>query len=101
MSDRRRPDQLELFPVEPTTRSAGLIDGLEVRLERPCRRCGERVTIVVEGRGPHSAALQCARCDRFRQWLARECCTFLAEVVARFGRPTEPVRSFEQVNRVA
>lgn len=99
MSDRRRSDQLDLFVVEPPTQSAGLIAGVEVRLERPCRRCGERVTIIVEGKGPHCAALQCARCDQFRQWLARECHIFLTELVSRCDRPVEPIRIFEQVNR--
>jgi hypothetical protein len=86
MSDRRRPDQLELFPLAPTARSAGSIDGLEVILDRPCSRCGERVALIVTGRGPHSAGAECARCGHFRQWLARECRS--SEVQADlFGEP--------------
>jgi hypothetical protein len=99
MSDRRRPDQIKIFPIAPTAVSAGLIGGVEVLLERPCHRCGERITVVIEGRGSHSAALECAQRGRFRQWLARKACAFLAELVRNCGRPVEPIRLFEQVNR--
>jgi hypothetical protein len=99
MSDRHRPDQIELFRFAPAARSAGLINGLEVLLERPCHRCGGRITVIIEGRGSHSAALECAQCGRFRQWLAREACAFLMELVRNCGRPVEPIRLFEQVHR--
>jgi hypothetical protein len=78
--------------------TAAEINGLEVILEYPCRRCRSTAAIVAAGTGPHAAALECASCGRFQQWLARECCGFLTEVVARFGRPTEPIRIFEQVH---
>jgi hypothetical protein len=97
---KERHDQTDLFPVEHSTRSsAGPIDGLEVLLERPCRHCGATLAIIVEGKGPHNAAATCAGCGCFRQWLARALCVFLLETVVHFGRPTEPVRIFEQVNQ--
>jgi hypothetical protein len=47
--------------------------------------------------GPHAALLRCAQCDRFRQWLPRAAHEFLREVVRQFGRPTEPVKIFENI----
>jgi hypothetical protein len=92
------PVRRDLFTVEPTTSASSLL-GVAVQVERPCRHCGSTITVVVEGKGPHIGGLECADCGHFRQWLSRECCVFLAEVVARHGRPTEPIRIFEQVNR--
>jgi hypothetical protein len=100
VSDRLRRDQLELFPVELTAaRSARSIDGLEVIPERPCYHCRATTAVIVGSTGPHAAAAECAGCGRLRQWLARECCEFLIEVVTRFGRPSDPIRIFEQVHR--
>jgi hypothetical protein len=95
-----RHDQPDLFTTKPTAQPAESIAGLEVEIERPCRHCGLTIAIVVEGKGPHTAALECARCGRFRKWLPRICCVFLTELVTRCGRPVEPIRIFEQVNRV-
>jgi hypothetical protein len=92
------PTRRDLFAIEPATPAGGLI-GIAVQVERPCRHCGSTITVIVEGKGPHAAALECANCGAFRQWLARECCVFLAEVITRYGRPTEPIRIFEQVRR--
>jgi hypothetical protein len=47
--------------------------------------------------GPHAALLRCSQCERFRQWLPRTAHEFLCEVVARFGRPTEPIEIFENI----
>ena len=99
MSDRHRPDQLELFPLAPAeTDPRGPIDRLSVRLDRHCVR-GATVTVVVEGKGPHAAALRCPDCDRIRQWLPREVVQFLVEVVDRFGRPLKSVEIYESVNQ--
>jgi hypothetical protein len=92
------PTRRDLFAIEPATPAGGLI-GIAVQVERPCRHRGSTITVIVEGKGPHAAALECANCGAFRQWLARECCVFLAEVITRYGRPTEPIRIFEQVRR--
>jgi hypothetical protein len=84
---------------EPAALSIGSIGGLEVHIERPCRHCGATIATIIEGKGPHTAALACACCGGFRQWLSHACCMFLIEFVVRCGRPTEPIRIFEQVNR--
>ena len=52
------------------------IGGLTVHLDKHCR-CGSTIFVIVEGRGPHAAALQCPRCDLFFQWLPRKICEFL------------------------
>jgi hypothetical protein len=68
---------------------AGLF-GLRVSLPDPCR-CGHAVTRIGEPKGPHLAALHCARCGAHRGWLPREAHTSLTEVVKQFGRPTDPI----------
>jgi hypothetical protein len=88
----RRTDQSDLFqdaPAEPETRS--LIDGLAVRLDRPCSHCGSGEGIVAEGKAPHIAAVKCATCDQFCKWLSRRTHDFLVEFVAQFGAPTAPI----------
>ena len=91
MSDRSRPDQFDLFPTAPVEpKPYASIGGITVHLDRHCR-CGATIAVIVEGRGPHAGALQCPRCDVFRQWLPRKICEFLGELVARNGRPTEPI----------
>lgn len=97
MSDRPRPDQFDLFQntsAGPKPRSS--IAGLTVHLDQHCR-CGATVAVIVEGKGPHVAALRCPDCNVFRQWLPRKVCEFLSELVARTGRPTEPIEIYEQV----
>ena len=82
----RRPDQTELFPTaftESETRNP--IAGLAVRLSRPCQHCGSADGIVAEGRGPHTAAVECAMCGTFRQWLSRKTYDFLIAFVEAFG----------------
>jgi hypothetical protein len=66
VSDRPRPDQFDLFqtaPVEPKPYAS--IGGLTVHLDKHCR-CGSTIAVIVEGKGPHAAALQCPRCETFR-----------------------------------
>jgi hypothetical protein len=97
--DHHHHDYSDLFPTEPAGDPTGSIAGLIVQIERPCRHCGATLNTVVEGKGPHSAALECVGCGHFVRWLPRAACAFLAEVVTRVGRPTDPIRLFEQVNR--
>jgi hypothetical protein len=93
MSDRHGPDQLELLPLAPTEPDPrGPIDGPSVHLDRHCA-CGTTVTVVVEGKSPHAAVLRRPDCDRFRQRPPCEVDQFLVELVDRFGRRTEPVKS--------
>ena len=95
--------QLDLFdeaspipasPIPSSLRSP--IDGLAVHLDQHCR-CGATLAVIAKGKGPHVAALRCPDCDRFRQWLPQKVCEFLTELVARCGRPTEPIEIYEQV----
>lgn len=71
------------------------IIGLTVRLERtidvPCVACGQTDVVIGVGAGPHVASLQCASCERHRGWLPKTVADFLIDVVARFGRPAEPI----------
>ena len=97
MSDRPHPDQFDLFPTAPVEpKPYASIAGLAVHLDKHCR-CGSTVFVIVEGKGPHAAALQCTRCDEFCKWLPRKICEFLSELVARTGRPTEPIEIYESV----
>jgi hypothetical protein len=63
--------------------------GLKVNLPRQCP-CGYDTLHVGPGRGPHRASLQCARCGRQCGWLSHKIAKFLADVIARFGRPIAP-----------
>jgi hypothetical protein len=93
--------QLHLFAAEQTaTPLNGPLDGLAVYLDRHCQ-CGATVAVIGAGKGPHVAELRCPDCSAHRQWLPREAANFLGEIVAHFGRPTEPIRIFEQVQSAA
>jgi hypothetical protein len=91
MSVHSQPDFLN---PEPTPR--GPLDGLIMRIDRPCPRCRSLHAAIVDAvKGPHVAILRCAGCDRFQQWMPRDAHKSLLKVVAEFGRPTEPIRLFE------
>jgi hypothetical protein len=83
MSERR-----DLFPE--TVPPAGPLPGLAVTLPDACR-CGSQVARIGPPRGPHLAELRCCTCEQHRGWLPREAHQFVSEVVAKFGRPTEPI----------
>lgn len=88
----RRPNQTDLFqaaPAEPETRSP--IDGLAVRLDRPCRHCGATEGVVAGGKAMHVAAVKCATCDQFCKWLSRRTHDFLIAFVDQFGAPAGPI----------
>ncbi len=101
MNARHHPNQFELFPDAPAPPEMprGLIAGLAVHLDRHCG-CGATIAVIVQGKGPHAAALECPKCCRFRQWVPRAVFQFLVELVARCGRPTEAIKIYEQVNRI-
>jgi hypothetical protein len=65
--------------------------GLVVTLPDACRACDSRDAIVSERRGPHRAALHCRECATHRGWLGVVTYDFLVEVVAKFGRPDQPI----------
>ena len=91
VSVRHRPNQFELFPDAPVPPKArrGLIAGLALHLDRHCD-CGAMVTVIVEGKGPHAAALECSDCGRFRQWVPRKVIHFLIEIYEQINRVLEP-----------
>ena len=66
-----------------------------VRLDRTIDRrttcCGGNVAAIHPGRGPHAAELRCSDCGTRRGWLPREAHTFLNQMAARFGAPSEPI----------
>jgi hypothetical protein len=93
MSAHTQPD-----PFNPNPIPRGPLDGLVVRVDRPCR-CGSLQAVIVDAtKGPHVALLRCTGCSRFHQWMSQVAHKFLLKFVAEFGRPTEPVRLFENVN---
>ena len=73
------------------------LGGLAMRLDRHCC-CGGKIAVIVEG--AQLAALHCQECRQFRQWIEPEVFRFLVELIATFGRPTEPITVFEGVNRL-
>jgi len=98
MSDRLRPDQSDLFQTTPAAdppRSP--IDGLAVRLDRPCRHCGATEGVVTQGKAMHVAGVKCATCDQFCKWLSRRTHDFLVAFVDQFGAPTEPIELRQSV----
>lgn len=76
--------QLDVF------QNADPLVGIELNLPRHCK-CGNDVRRVGPGCGPHRAFLHCRRCNRHCGWLSNEITSYLAAVIAHFGRPTAPV----------
>jgi hypothetical protein len=80
--------QLDLF------RSVDPIVGLHVRLERAIDQhqpCHDNIGEICAGCGPHTYALRCATCGRFRCWLPKTVTSFVAEVIRVCGTPDEPL----------
>jgi hypothetical protein len=69
--------------------------GLSIKLERtidgPCAICGETAVILGTGTAPHLAALRCLSCGRHRGRLPQTVADFLIALIAKFGRPAEPI----------
>ena len=88
---------------------AALLTGLRLRLERtidvPCAVCGQTVVVIGKGDGSHVASLRCASCFRQRGWLPVAIAEFLAELINRFGRPSDAITirnsEFAQANATA
>jgi hypothetical protein len=95
MSNRRSQ---QLFISAPPSSSPSGIIGLAVHVDRHCC-CGATIAVIIPGKDQHLAGLQCPECNQFRQWFPRAVCEFLAEFVGTFGRPSEPLHIFEQVDR--
>jgi hypothetical protein len=71
------------------TGSAGLLDGLEVRMPAMCSKCS-CVTALI-GTGAKRSSLRCASCRAHLGWVSQTAERFLRKIVGRFGRPTKPI----------
>jgi hypothetical protein len=81
--------QTEL-PVDlPHNDPSGIV-GLIVRLDTTCRTCGGDLARVTGGKGPHAAGAVC-ECGRHRAWISHTTHEFLAGIVSKLGKPTEPI----------
>jgi len=76
--------------LESATTANPLI-GLVVTLPDTCSTCGHLVAIVGPGKPPHFASLLCRSCEMHRGWVSHANCTFLNEIVNKFGKPNEPI----------
>jgi hypothetical protein len=82
------PFQLAMFDgITPSSSPVGL----SVILPKPCGNCGSDSAIIGSSRGPHHASLLCECCGGHRGWLSGSTYKFLSDVIANFGRPTEPI----------
>jgi hypothetical protein len=82
------PRQPDLFGTDD------LLIGLRVRLDRAIDRnqpCHGNICEVAAGRAPHSHALLCVSCGRFRGWLPVKASTFIAETIRVHGVPNAPL----------
>ena len=62
-----------------------------MKLPNTCSKCADLVAIIGPGKPPHSASLLCRSCGLHRGWVSRANCTFLNEVINKFGAPSEPI----------
>jgi hypothetical protein len=67
------------------------LSGLRVRIDGRRCQCGSNTFETGAGKAMHKASLHCASCSRHAGWLSAESAGFLAEIIAHFGRPTEPI----------
>jgi hypothetical protein len=81
------PHQTDLFGPQPDQ----LIVGIAVQLPDRCIKCGGAVAVIGPGKAPHKASLHCQTCDHHRGWVSRISYDFIANTVATFGRPDEPI----------
>jgi hypothetical protein len=65
------------------------IFGLTARLPEPCR-CGSNVVTIEASKNSNCAALRCA-CGCHRGLVSKAAARFLAEIIVRFGTPTERI----------
>jgi hypothetical protein len=81
--------QLDLPPS-----STAPLYGLEVQIQsRSSQHCCSNDGIAVIGfaAGPHAAKLTCMGCGAHRGWLSNQTAERIEEIIAKFGRPTEPI----------
>ena len=85
-----RHQQPDLFGNAEPAPSNPLLD-LVVTLPDVCNQCGAAEAVIGAGRGPHLASLRCRACQIHRGWVGQQTYKFLAEIVAKFGRPETPI----------
>jgi hypothetical protein len=71
---------------------AANIIGIVIITDHACPKCKSARRVIGPGKAMHAGSLRCHDCDRHNGWLDRVTADFLMELVANFGRPTEPVR---------
>lgn len=93
--------QAELFCSTASESAAESPVGLTVILPRVCPGCrgGRNVwphttAVIGSSAGPHAAGLHCLKCGRHIGWLSNESYRFIAKVIAKCGRPTEPIEAW-------
>ena len=90
MTTRKIAEQLELFGQLDLFSDADPLWGVQAYMSRPCQ-CGHDLFQIGAGRGPHRVSLYCTKCEGYGGGLANAAARFLAAVISRFGRLTEPV----------
>ena len=78
------PGQGDLFGANP-------LAGIHVKLGRRCECGADTLCIVGATSKIHAALLACPHCNRSAGWLSKEAAGFIAAIIEKFGRPTEPV----------
>jgi hypothetical protein len=72
--------------------STSILD-LAVEMPDACDTCGSRLAVTQSSRGPHFGRYTCASCRAHRRWMSAATYRYLTTIVARFGRPHEPIRT--------
>jgi hypothetical protein len=83
----RQPDMFG-GAVAPST---SILD-LAVEMPDACDTCGSRLAVTQSSRGPHFGHYICAGCRAHRRWMSAATYRYRTTIVARFGRPHEPIR---------
>jgi hypothetical protein len=79
------------FVSAPADADANPLLGLQVVMASACPECRHRVAVIGPGKGPHTAALTCARCRQHRGWMSIQEADFIKEIIRMFGKPTTPI----------
>jgi hypothetical protein len=80
--------QLNLFG--DVTQASTSVLGLLVTLPAVCT-CGATEAAIGSSAGPHFASLHCSACGKHRGWVSAVTFHFIADVIDKFGRPSEPI----------
>ena len=92
--------QPELFGSTASEAPASSPVGLTVIVPRTCLNCQKpyrwphTTAVIGSSAGPHAARLNCLKCGSHMGWLSNEAHRFICEVIAKCGRPTEPIEVY-------